>query len=291
MAKKTRVRMRGILPLAAALVLLACGSAGAAEFWLRAETTSQTMPDGRVVPMWGFALDIDQDFNTFDGQVTIPGPALVIPPGEDLTIHLFNRNIPEGVSVIIPGQAAPTDGVATGPQVTRAGVRATSFVHETPMGADRDYVWPSIAAGTYLYQSGTHQAVQIQMGLYGALVQDEAAGDAYGDPVSVYDQDLVLLYSEIDPALHDAVAAGQFGAGLAVTSTIDYDPKYFLVNGLAYSSGRSAVPVGSSGRTLLRFLNAGLETHLPVLGGGPSLTLISEDGSLSPYPRLSHQVE
>ncbi len=296
MSRILRERMRGIVPLAAVLMLCMSASAGATEFWLRAETTSQSMPDGRVVPMWGFALDADHNFTTFDGAVTIPGPALAIPPGEDLIVHLFNRNVPEGISLIIPGQAAPTDGIDPEPQVTRnqdgqGRWRATSFAHETPMGFQKDYVWSTIRAGTYLYQSGTHPAVQVQMGLYGAVVQDEAAGDAYGDPAAHYDQDLILLYGEIDPALHDAVAGGRYGVGRAVTSTIGYDPKYFLVNGLAYSPGRSSLPIGSGGKTLLRLLNAGLETHLPVLGGGPSLTLISEDGNLLPYPRLSPQVE
>lgn len=297
MSRRIARRIRGIVPLAAALVLLVAGSASAAEFWLRAEQVDQTMPDGRVVPMWGFALDADQDFGTIDGTATVPGPALVLAPGDhQLTVHLYNRDIPDSVSVIIPGQAAPTDGIDPNPQVvrnmdTQGNWRATSFTHNVLAGFQKDYVWTSIRPGTYLYQSGTHPAVQVQMGLYGALVHDDAAGNAYGDPVSAYDQDLVLLYSEIDPALHDAVAGGQYGPGLAVTSTAHYDPRYFLVNGKPFAPGNSPLPIGTSGTTLLRFLNAGLETHLPALGGGPSLTVISEDGNLLPYVRVAQQVE
>ena len=35
------------------------------------------------------------------------------------------------------------------------------------------------APGTYLYQSGSHPAVQVQMGLYGGVTSDAAAGEVY----------------------------------------------------------------------------------------------------------------
>lgn len=282
----------GGLALAAALLLLGARTAGAqvAEFWLRAEKINLAVPGGRVVPMWGYALT---DATFVPGVATVPGPALTVPVGATgLTIHLKNQDIPEGISVVIPGQEAPTDGVNP-PQVVRnPDGRARSFTHETALGATADYVWWSIRPGTYLYQSGSHPAVQVQMGLYGALEFDAAGGNAYGAGASAYDQDLVLVYSEIDPALHDAVAAGQFGPGLAVTSTLEYHPAFFLVNGSPYAPGRSPMPLGAPGKkTLLRFLNAGLETHLPVLGGGSELTLLAEDGNLAPFARQATQVE
>ena len=167
-----------------------------------------------------------------------------------------------------------------------------SFVHEVAAGATADYVWPSLRPGTHLYQSGSHPAVQVQMGLYGALEIDAAAGNAYGVPASAYDQDLLLVYSEIDPALHDAVAAGQYGPGQPVQSTMGYLPKYFLVNGKPYSPARSPLPLGAAGgTTLLRFVNAGLETHLPTLVGAGALTLLAEDGGLAPFARQAEQVE
>ncbi len=54
------------------------------------------------------------------------------------------------------------------------------------------------APGTYLYQSGSHPAKQVQMGLYGGVTNDAAVGQAYaGVP---YNNEISLLYSEIDPA-------------------------------------------------------------------------------------------
>ncbi len=285
------VQQGGILAAVLLLGWPGTASAQTAEFWLRAETVNMTLPGGRVIPMWGFALDTDGNFGTLEGVATVPGPALTVPAGSTgLTIHLLNRNIPEGVSVIIPGQASPTDGVTVGPQIARnPDGRARAFAHEVAAGGSADYVWDALRPGTYLYQSGSHPALQVQMGLYGALELDEAGGSAYG---VAYTQDLTLVYSEIDPALHDAVAAGRYGPGLAVTSTLHYEPKYFLVNGVAYSAGLSPVPLGAAGTTtLLRFLNAGLETHLPEIVGAGVFTILAEDGNLAPYTRQAAQVE
>jgi hypothetical protein len=120
------------------------------------------------------------------------------------------------------------------------------------------------------------------MGLYGAVTNNHAAGLAY--PGVAYDNQVTLLYSEIDPALHDAVAGPSptYGTASGPTSTLNYVPRYFLVNGKPYSAGDPAVATVNVGSTtLLRFLNAGLNTHVPVVAG-PYLRMIAEDGN--PYP-------
>ena len=69
-------------------LLLAGGTRGA-EFFLRAAAITNTMPDGTNVVQWGFARDTS--FGAHDGVVTVPGPLLVVPPGDTtLTIHLEN---------------------------------------------------------------------------------------------------------------------------------------------------------------------------------------------------------
>ena len=44
-----------------------------------------------------------------------------------------------------------------------------SFDAETAAGGSGSYTWTGVKEGTYLYHSGTHPQVQVQMGLYGAL--------------------------------------------------------------------------------------------------------------------------
>jgi len=253
------------------------GVSSAAEYWLRAEPVTKTMPDGAVITMWGYALDLDNSFTTLtDGVATVPGPVLTVLPGESLTIHLYNNGLPEPVSIVIPGQTiAPTP-------VRNADGRVRSFTAETAPLTEGLYTWASIKPGTYLYQSGTHPAVQVQMGLYGAMKNDAALGQAYG-ATTAYDADALLLFSEIDPLLHIAVAMGNYGPGLGVTSTMDYEPKYFLINGEPFSYGVSAIPAGASGqRILLRFLNAGLKDHVAALQD-LYMAILAEDGNLFPF--------
>jgi FtsP/CotA-like multicopper oxidase with cupredoxin domain len=268
------------------------GTASAAEFYLWAGTTATTMPDSVAVPMWGFAEEPDADFSTLEGTVVVPGPALEVPAGDTtLTVHLYNNltapNVP--VSIVIPGQITSMAPQFFTDDVGRQRVR--SFTQETSPGATVTYTWTGLKPGTYLYHSGTHPQVQVQMGLYGAVtVNATTSGQAYDSVASAYDQQVVLLYSEIDPVLHSAVDGGNYvpfgdpDDPSIVTSTIDYNPKYFLVNGKPYPDTPS-LSVGNPGQSvLIRFLNAGLRTHAPVLLG-TRMRVIAEDGNLYPFPR------
>jgi FtsP/CotA-like multicopper oxidase with cupredoxin domain len=185
------------------------------------------------------------------------------------------------VSVFIPGQLkalAPvhenTDGTGR--------MRVTSFDTLTLGGGLGSYIWTGVKEGTYLYHSGTHPQVQVQMGLYGALVVNN------GGSYPAVAQDEVLLYSEIDPALHAAVDGGTYGTP-AYPSTFDYQPKYFLINGTAYPDTPDIV-LNTSEDVLLRFVNAGLKTHIPTLQG-LYMSVIAEDGNLYPDPKDQYSIE
>jgi FtsP/CotA-like multicopper oxidase with cupredoxin domain len=272
-----------MLLLAGWLLVASAGAASAAEFYLRADTRQLTMPDNTVVTVWGFALDADNNFATLDGTVTSPGPMLTVPVTDTtLTLRLKN-NLPEPVSLVIPGQIATMAPVFFTDAQGRRRVR--SFTAEAAAnGGEATYTWTNFRPGTYLYQSGSHAAVQVQMGLFGGVKKDAAAGQVYTG--IAYDNEAILFLSEIDPALHAAVAGGTFGPNLAMTSTVDYAPKYFLVNGQAEYTMTGVVPTIAVGnRVLVRFLNAGLLTRIPLLLGA-SMTMLSEDGNLSPYPTL-----
>ncbi|MBI5632250.1 MAG: hypothetical protein HZA15_02080 [Nitrospirae bacterium] len=254
-----------------------------AEFWLRAETLTKTMPDTTDVTMWGFAQCTDATYLTCS-PATVPGPRLTVPVGDTvLTINLRNNltgPFVEPVSVVIPGQMiVPTP-------VRNPDGRVRSFTNEAPPDNTTTviYTWNNIKPGTYLYESGTHPAVQVQMGLYGAVTRDAAAGQAYG-PTTAYNTEAVLLFSEIDPVLHDAVATNNYGPGKAVTSTMNYEPKYFLINGDPYSSAAGDIPAGLPGQNvLLRFLSAGLRHRVPAING-LRMSVVAEDGSPYLYPK------
>jgi FtsP/CotA-like multicopper oxidase with cupredoxin domain len=287
-----KARAHGVL-LALAFILGLSGTSQAAEYWLRAETVAKPMPDGAVITMWGFA---SCDAAWACGAATVPGPELNVPSGDatGLTVHLRNNltgPYTESVSIIIPGQQSALAPVMTAPD-GQGRQRVTSFVAETPADNSTtiDYVWSGIKPGTYLYQSGTHPALQVQMGLYGAMTHDAAAGQVYGASTA-YAAQATLLLSEVDPLVHISVAAGDYGPGMGMTSTMRYEPKYFLINGAASSVGSPiSLPTGTAGsRTLLRFLNAGLRMRVPTLNG-LFMSLAAEDGNLYPFAKEQYSL-
>jgi len=287
--------------LALILFVSLVGVSSAAEYWLRAGTFSKTLPDGQTITMWGYALDqynIGSGNVAGDGIIRVPGPILTVPPGQGLTVHLTN-NLPVPTSIVIPGQPGvmspvwinPSTGLVTSTGSRNPGdvtSRMRSLTQETNPGATGDYVWNNVKTGTYLYKSGTHQQVQVQMGLYGAMKKDAAAGQAYTG--LNYDVDQILLFSELDPVIANAVSSGAYGTPPAPTSTIDHQPKYFFINGESFSYGQGAIPIGNpSQRTLLRFLNAGYEDYVPVFQG-PYMEAVAEDGNLYPFSRKQYSI-
>lgn len=296
----------GAAALTYAALALTANPAFAIKYWLRADAGVISMPDpsgaGTVsVPMWGYALcgttgdSVTVPPDPCAGAVTFPGPALAVPQGESLIVNLSNA-LPVPTSLVINGLIKTmvpvwTDGT-TGARSSLS-QRVRSFDAEAgPNGGAAEYTWTNVPPGTYLYQSGTNPQVQVQMGLYGAVTKNAAdvtsttrakvyAGD---DSVYGYDSQALLLYSEIDPALHDAVAGvkgASYGPAGSITSTLDYAPKYFLINGRPAAAGAPIVlPAAAAGTTLLRMLNAGLTTHVPMILG-THWDVIAEDGK--PY--------
>lgn len=255
----------------------------AASYNLRAEAVPLTMPDGAIIQMWGYALD-GASCAAPPCVTKAPGPVLTVPPGDStLTINLKN-NLLAPTSIVIPGQVAAMTPVYT---TNSGGKRVVqSFTHEAAAnGGTATYTWSNLKPGTYLYESGTHPQVQVQMGLYGGMTHDAAAGEAY--PGVTYDNQLLLLFSEIDPDLHAAVASDNYGPGKTVTSTLDYQPMYFLVNGMPFTAADAPLPLPAGQRTLFRFINAGLKTHVPVING-MDMQLLAEDGNLYPWPRTQY---
>ena len=285
----TRAMLKRLFMTASLWVLLTASTAlstGAADIYLRAESTTKLMPDGQSVVMWGYVLT-DATFTPLAGEtVKVPGPRIELAPAETaLNIHLYNA-LPEPTSIVISGlpfTPVPTwTDNSVGPRANVA-QRVRSFVHETAPNTSSVYSFTSLKPGTFIYESGTHPSVQIQMGLYGCLTQDAAAGVAYAG-VS-YDNEAVAFFSQVDPGLHAAVATGTYGTA-PYSSTIGYAPKYYLINGAPYPDALLTYlhPPWVGERILLRFLSTSLETHVPVINN-LLMTIFAEDASPLPYPK------
>jgi len=272
------IRIIAALALLQAILCICPPRSEAVIVDLRADAGSIVMPNGASVPVWGFALG--------NGAVTVPGPQLVVPAGDTtLTINLTN-NLPVPVSVVVPGQPLT-------PVPTQVGGRVMSFANEVAANSGPvPITFNGLKPGTFIYESSTNPAVQIPMGLYGAvIVRPAAAGQAYNDPASAFANEQIVIFSEIDPVLNNAVST----APTTPYSTVGYAPRYFLINGKAFPETVDILaPIGQ--KTLLRLLNPGSRNYTPILQGSYqdaasgvfplSLSTIAEDGNLLPFARM-----
>jgi FtsP/CotA-like multicopper oxidase with cupredoxin domain len=289
-----------------AAVALGSASTGAhaIDFFLVAGAGTKVMPDGAAVPVWGFGLEADADFTVVDAVPAVPGPALVVPPGETTVNVTVLNQLSVPISLVVPGlltTAPPTPTwVDAAGAVTAAGSpfrppgdetsRVRSLAAETPPGGTRTYSFVA-APGSHLYQSGTDPSVHVRMGLYGSLRQDAGPATAY--PGATYAREITLVLGELDPAFNAAIASSAYASGTSGLATssgariLDYAPKYFLVNGESAPSPELTFAVGAGEQVLLRFLNAGLEARVPLLLGG-AMRVVAEDGAPYAHARAHH---
>lgn len=273
-----------VAALGAACLLGLATAASAKTYNLRAAATTLVMADGTTVPAWGFA----DDTSTGPGQgtVTVPGPQLTVTaPDTTLTINL-NNTLQVPVSIMIAGQSY------TPPAPTLVDGRVMSLTQSVAPGSTGTITLNNLKPGTFLYESGANPSVQIPLGLYGALVVNPApstppaAPTAYNSPASAYDSQNVLLFSAVDPALNAAITA----APTLSRSTLDFTPRYFLINGKSFPHiPEMTIPTGQTNGTLLRMLNASDDDIVPVLTvptpTGKEIKIIAEDGNMLTWPR------
>ncbi len=226
------------------------GSTRTCELWAMAGEV--TMPDDVVVPIWGFA-------DNPAGPAQLPGPMLIANQGETLEIILHNELPGEMVSLEFPGQPGLLPDLV--------GVGATEST---------SYSFPVDSPGTFLYEAGLTEngARQVAMGLYGALiVRPLTAGQAYDDPATAFDDEALLVLGEIDPDLNN----DPYGFEMQY-----YSPKYWLINGKAYPQ-TAEIDTAADNTVLLRYINAGLESHdMGLLGLRQQI--IASDGRALAWP-------
>ena len=113
----------------------------------------------------------------------------------------------------------------------------------------------------------------------GAADQIQIAAD------TAYDEEAVMVLSEIDPALNSPKAP----VTRATFDMRNYAPKYFLINGKAYPD-TAAFATTAGHKLLLRYVNAGAKHHsMGVLGLRQSF--IAKDGSVLPTRGVSVTAE
>jgi FtsP/CotA-like multicopper oxidase with cupredoxin domain len=224
-------------------------STGVSSCNLWAVTGTIGLPNASIT-IWGYS-------DSPIGSATLPGPILIVNEGDTVTVNLTNY-LSEDTALLFPGQDML-------PDLTGAAAN----------GGSKSYTFTASRPGTYLYEAGllSNAQHQVAMGMYGALiVQSATAGQAYSAASTAFDDEALVVLSELDPALNNS-------ANPAAFDMRDYHPTYQLINGQAYPN-TTAIAGTAGGRLLLRYVNAGLQAH-SMTALGLRQTAIAIDGS--PY--------
>jgi FtsP/CotA-like multicopper oxidase with cupredoxin domain len=213
-----------------------------------------TQPDGASIYSWGygcnsapsgFAPATITGASCLAGAMQLPGPTLIVNQGDTVTVTLHN-NLPAAAgntSILFPGFALQPFAIGNG----APGV----LTQEAPHGGTVTYTFIATTPGTHNYYSGTQGDLQIEMGLYGALIvlptlnvtshlpdgystpaglpvtchavgatlpnghpDFRLAAAAYNHTAACYDREYLFQFSEIDPLIHSQAEAQ---AGLPCT--------------------------------------------------------------------------
>jgi Multicopper oxidase len=142
------------------------GTAG--TFRLTAQDAYLNQPDGSAVYSWGYGCVAGSAtfvpaaiIGAYCNTMQVPGPTMVVTEGATVTVNLTN-NLPTAAgntSILFPGFA-----------VTATGGVAGLLTQEAAPGSSVTYTFTASAPGTHAYYSGTQGDLQIEMGLYGAIV-------------------------------------------------------------------------------------------------------------------------
>ena len=206
-------------------------------FNLTAQPAYISQPDGQAVYSWGYGCNgTPSGFSPSTittapacSTMQIPGPTLIVTEGQTVTVTLTN-GLPTAAgntSILFPGFNVTTTGGVTG-----------LLTKEAAPGSTVTYTFTASSPGTRAYYSGTQGDLQVEMGLFGAIivlpngaptngvcpVHNTAAGVASGSTVlsangesdfrnsptgaayhltqSCYDREYLFQFSEMDPNIH-----------------------------------------------------------------------------------------
>jgi FtsP/CotA-like multicopper oxidase with cupredoxin domain len=249
---KKAISMSKLLPVVVlTLALLFTAPAYAAApgitgptFNLTAQSAYISQPDGAAVYSWGYGCNgAPSGFAPKPGGVDlpnhacnamqVPGPTLIVTEGQTVIVNLTNS---------LPASAGNTSILFPGFNVTATnGVVGLLTNEAVPGGTAVTYTFTASTPGTHAYYSGTQGDLQIEMGLYGAIIvlpanvptacttgshadnltAEGASGEvdfrlanatggvgaAYDHAQTCYDREYLFQFSEMDPAIHTKALA------------------------------------------------------------------------------------
>lgn len=232
-------------------------------FNLSAKADHITTGEGNSVLVWGFT----------DGpRAQYPAPTLIVNQGDLITITLTNDLPLVSTSMVFPGQNVTASGGTPGLLTSEA----------APSGGTVTYSFTPTHAGTYQYHSGSNPALQIDMGLVGALIvrpsdYTDTARTAYGNGTGTdYDYEVLFLHTEMDPRYHDLIEFGRMDE----VDTTDFHPTYWFYNGR--NGPDTLLPNNISSMPIQPY------NTLPMIAPGDKLLIRAIGGGRDPHPTHFH---
>ncbi len=241
---KTRLILAAITVSLTATAYAAAPGITGPVFNLVATDAYLNQPDGAAVYSWGygcngapsgFAPAAIPSSVAFCNTMQVPGPTLIVTQGATVTVNLRNS---------LPTAAGNTSILFPGFQLTSAcpaGQQGLLTCEALP-GGTVTYTFTATTAGTHAYYSGTQGDLQVEMGLFGAIIvlpstipgnctsptirtnlfgvpnyasthglgteQDfRLAPAAFNHPEACYDREYLFQWSEMDPRIHQQAQA------------------------------------------------------------------------------------
>ena len=228
-------------------------------FNLRAQPAFISQPDGQLVYSWGYGCNGTPTgyapaaiAGGFCSTMQVPGPTLIVTQGQPVTVTLTNG---------LPTAAGNTSILFPGFSVTTSGGVPGLLTQEAVPGGTVTYTFTATTPGTRAYYSGTQGDLQMEMGLYGAIIvlpstvptqctsgihtsnaaaqaahselNYRLAAAAYNHPGACYDREYLFQFSEMDPRIHRQAEeqSARTCTGCMNVATEPYVPAYFMVNG------------------------------------------------------------
>src|ERR1700741_1674039 len=238
-------RFLSVVAAVAVVLLLAASAHGPAPgitgtaFSLNAGKGWSSQPDGVLVYSWGYGCTGGTPGSAtfapanvalpFCPTVKFPGPTLIVTENTAFTVTLTNSlptaagHVSLNTSILFPGAKVTTSCPAA---------QQGLLTCEAAPGCTVTYNVIYSAPGTHEYYSGTQPDLQIEMGLFGAVVvrpstsysnststpnctamdfypagrtEFRLATSAYDNPKSCYDREYLTHWSEMEPKNHRQV--------------------------------------------------------------------------------------
>jgi FtsP/CotA-like multicopper oxidase with cupredoxin domain len=265
---KTRLLLASMVAVASLTATAYAAAPGITgpTFNLTAQQAYISQPDGASIYSWGYGCNGSPSgyapsaiTNASCSSMQVPGPTLIVTQGQTVTVNLTNN---------LPSAAGNTSILFSGFNVTASGGVTGLLTQEAAPGSSVSYTFVASSPGTRAYYSGTQGDLQVEMGLYGAIIVlpsatpsacttglhsanvlvEQAHGEsdfrlakaAYDHARTCYDREYLFQFSEIDPNIHSQAlaqvtaltgcTAGASGCSLSVP-TEPYHPVYFMING------------------------------------------------------------